>query len=1818
VASSEINGSTNEAHLHPESGELEELAASGVFEGTLSVEQALEKIRRRLLDLSNRNRLLNYRHPRGRSAQIVDVDFNGVFNRLTDGKECVFRGIPEPNPSEYKGQRPDARTWAKELHEIDVSIELGPSNRTLPVANNSSRALRVLQYPPELARLLHNISRDARLAIEETGSNYLYLVFGFLEFYEAPQSERPLLAPLLALPVSVAKKGQAGGYNNYEVLYTGDDINGNLSLLERMKRDFDLNLPTYDTERHSEDPEQYLEDVREVVNTRPRWRVKRQLSLALLSFGKLALWTDLDPQRWSQLLDHGIVKSLFQGNTSALAIDPQEYKVDELEDLDQLIYEADSSQHNVLANAVNGRTLVVNGPPGTGKSQTITNLIALSLAAGKTVLFVAEKMAALDVVRKRLHEAGLSDFCLELHSHKTQKRKLLDSLEVRMKTNYLAPGDVERKRRLLTERKNTLSRYVETLNMVLGNRLGMTVFEVLWAADRRRGKLGEQIGTLEQIRLPFAGNVQHEQVEQLRSLITDLSDNYVVCGGYGPDHPWYGFYPLRYPPGFEIKVRTLLVLQMQQAKEAGNTIENLCAALRVASSEYKHCRLWVSAFGVLETIKLPPRIQPGLLSFVSKNSTNTSLQSVLEDLGAKVRSAIAMQKAFRGYVLEDVDISEDTVIEVRKCAHNLKAIGFADAAISELGDLASRLLDISRRIVRALSTFSEAAEMGGLVWRREGRDVETVRAMVKIADTAPFQELSSRSRGFDMPDINAVVQRARNESMALSLRRKKLEEDYYLDFVPDEKELIETVQILRQQTSIWRWISGPWRRARKQYVSLAKTKERKESRAMADELAMLAKLLSDESAYLNRKNYQEAFGSLFSGIGTDWSRIERLANWYVSSRKELISAGSQDYGCDLTSIEMDRLSQLKSAYTKVVESYGALAALYGEVKERIDECMLEEIASSERGRPWKVIADRLAAGASTLNEAQTMLESICSPQCTANLAIPAIEAKVQYETLVRSLESYEEAHRILGTFYQGLNTDLSSLSIACAWVQGVRSSELEEELKSIILSSDDIATIFNTLEDGTSQVAKLWGELSKTRNEMVALGELNLEEWMGVSDDVPESIFLKCDRAVNQLDGLLAWQQYNWSRHEARRNGLSPLVEKLEQQEITADKLHDAYEFCIYHSMAMEIAEARPELATFSGATHDKVRSQYVQLDREIIRLTGRDFAFRMARDARVPEGNAGYGAASYTERQLLLREIAKQKKHIPIRQLLKRAGRAIVAYKPCFMMSPLSVAHYLEPGAIEFDLIVMDEASQIRPEDAISAIARGKQVVVVGDPKQLPPTTFFDRLADAGDDEGGGEDEALLDLTTGTESILDVFQQLYPTLGLNWHYRSKHHSLIAFSNKNFYHDRLVVFPAPYPNHVSLGLQNYHIKNGNYSSRQNLPEAMRIVDAAIEHMLKYQDRSMGIVTLAITQRDLIEMIFEKKSRNFPQVQEYLARWESNDGHSEPFFIKNLENVQGDERDVIFISTTFGPTNGAPPRQNFGPISKRGGERRLNVLFTRAKHGVHLFTSMIPEDIVVDAKTPIGTQTLRNYLEYARSGILEGAKPSERAPDSDFEISVADVLRANGFDVIAQMGVAGFFIDLVVKNPYRPGEYLAAIECDGASYHSGASVRDRDRIRQEILESLGWKDKIYRVWSTDWFRSRTSQVQKLLDFLRTRLHQAKTRAVTEPPPTVPKSEVFTQEHPTSHYAEAKGDVVEVSSEDAFVEVGDTVTYIMTARPRERRVAHIVDGDSRPEQGIHNQETAIAVALLGLEIGGEEDLMIDGKRQGLVRVLKIEKP
>lgn len=562
---------------------------------------------------------------------------------------------------------------------------------------------------------------------------------------------------------------------------------------------------------------------------------------------------------------------------------------------------------------------------------------------------------------------------------------------------------------------------------------------------------------------------------------------------------------------------------------------------------------------------------------------------------------------------------------------------------------------------------------------------------------------------------------------------------------------------------------------------------------------------------------------------------------------------------------------------------------------------------------------------------------------------------------------------------------------------------------------------------------------------------------------------------------LRIWCRWRSLRENAVSAGLMGIIDALEKGEIEVVDLEDFTEYSYRNWWLKSIIDRESLLRDFSSADHQRKIAEFQQTDERFQKLTEQYISAVLA--GKIPHNQDG--RKPNTEMALLLRELAKQKAHIPVRKLVQSMPTLLPKLKPCLLMSPLSVAQYLDASHADFDIVVFDEASQIPTWDAVGAIARGRQLLVVGDPKQLPPTNFFGRSDQDGEIDNEAENQPVKDL----ESILDeCLGAGMPTLRLEWHYRSRHESLINFSNHRYYDSRLITFPSPVTNDVAVRLEVVQGVYDRGATRTNRAEAEAIVNTVVAHFSDDALRgfTMGVVTFNRTQQRLIEKLLDEELRKDPQLESRIQ-----EHGAERLFVKNLENVQGDERDFVLFSVTYGRDAAGRMPMNFGPLNQEGGERRLNVAITRARMGVTIYSSIRPDEIDLSKSRAIGVTDLKHYLEFAERGqraLVEQSLPTGREPDSPFEIEVIRCLRNKGWIVHPQVGCSGYRIDMAVVDPENPGKYILGIECDGATYHSLPTARDRDRLREMVLNGLGWR--LHRIWSTDWWTDPQREIEKL--------------------------------------------------------------------------------------------------------------------------------
>lgn len=708
---------------------------------------------------------------------------------------------------------------------------------------------------------------------------------------------------------------------------------------------------------------------------------------------------------------------------------------------------------------------------------------------------------------------------------------------------------------------------------------------------------------------------------------------------------------------------------------------------------------------------------------------------------------------------------------------------------------------------------------------------------------------------------------------------------------------------------------------------------------------------------------------------------------------------------------------------------------------------------------------------------------------SADDRLALVEELIHVQSLRKQLRD-DEAYcaQCLGPLWRGEQTDFVHLQPVGNWLSQVERSALKVSLERAIALAENRSQ----LDVLTAEVEKVAPASQRLLEQACSALSLDMTQW--TTGNVPK---VSLRETVEQLRLLqfhlkdyISWASSARARAKMIDLGLESIVLEMHAGTLLPDAAAVELRFARAERLWAEARSLHPLLQELDGVDRHELVKTFAALERSHLRDNVTHI--RNKHLSHVPTGALG-------EMKVVRGEIAKRRRHIPLRRLMNSASSAIQRIKPVLLMSPISVAQYLQPGVFKFDLLVIDEASQVRPEDALGAVARAEKLVVVGDPRQLPPTSFFDRLLLDGDnrEDESGEDENE-DLLEGAakleemESILTLCEAR--GLGrrmLKWHYRSKDPSLIEVSNAEFYDNELVLLPSPLKSDPRFGLCFTQV-SGVYDrggKRDNRLEGEALVRKVAEHARTNPEQSLGIATFSVSQRSLITELLELARRSDRTLDGFLS-----ESSRESVFVKNIENIQGDERDVILISVCYGPVvaGGRLSSLSFGPVNSEGGGRRLNVLFTRARLRCEVFASFDPSEIDLSRARGEGVRIFKRYLDFAKNGKFEQDTPTGEAAETALEQDVADVIREMGFLADPQVGSSGFRIDIGVRHPSRPGSYLLAVECDGATYHHALWARERDRMRQEVLEHLGWR--FHRVWSTDWFYRRSMEIERLREAL----------------------------------------------------------------------------------------------------------------------------
>lgn len=1559
----------------PEEAEVQEVPSAD-----LDPKDRLARWQRKLLDLSLRNNLLSFKEGK-KSIRLESPDPGALEDLLAAG--ATFKLLPIPDLMEGSDPRSQA------IHE---GREREDARRGLAKDALKRNEIFVGLAQEEMEGRLVEQFRAARNNLQEGGANTLFLAMGFLNWTRSDKPGQRLRAPLILIPVTLNRRSVRSGFT---LSLHEDEPRFNPTLLEMLRQDFGLNLGITEGELPTDESGLDIAGIWRTVSRGIKdikgWEVSDDVILAMFSFSKHLMWKDLT-ERTDKLRENAVVRHLIDTPRDTY---PSGIPFPDPRNLDRELHpertfcplQADSSQLSAVLAGSRGKDFVLIGPPGTGKSQTIANLIAQCLAEGKKVLFVSEKIAALDVVHRRLREVGLGEFCLEIHSNKARKLDILQKLQ----SSWEARGTIDEATwKVEAERlrimRDQLNAYVERMHLRHAN--GWTLYQAI--AQIVGGASHPKLG----LAWPSPGSHDQGALDELRDLADRLAVNAQAIGQINIQrHPLALISCADWSPAWQ-----------QRLISTTQALDQKCQALDAAYQRF------ITAMG-LPSIPLVGSVRSGMDSLIN---------ALPEAHGRNLRFALLPGARALG---EQLGQGLDQIAQHQTINSRLSP-GWSDPVM---------------------------------------RDCE--RGMDLLVQCRIFRE--SLGPGLN-PGVLEQIKKGLGFIESAALATDALSVTY-----SEQVENLDVFQLQRDwnqaEASFW---PMSWLRKRKVAKILETVTQGEGTLDAALDVHTLAKIRS----FYNKMATLE-LGTVTDGVWAGRDTNPKDLHALLSFQTALAAVKREETweDKDLERIAEGRCGEGPQKQLSVMRRIAGLEAVLAQL----------ELESPTEGL-WKGLTtdtDRLSAALQFLAMRQGIRDSgpvtgehplIIRKECGETLGNDywLLQARMQIESQIAEHSDFGE--RTSG-LWQGLRTNVAEGHRAITFI-----GTIQEALSSIASRVEDGPVITQALDHllgpgnhllvSTSdamtmgrELQTILAQLQPALDAFAEAGMITAPVKSSLGRESTNQLSTRCRSVVQHENRLRAWCAWQKVGQQAQAAGLAPLVEAIEQGRLEPTKVREAFETDYCRWWVDAVVDQEDVVRNFVSAEHEKRINDFRALDDKFTQLTRTWIRANLCSGIPHPDQipkNSGWGE--------LRHEMSKKKRHIPVRALMDRAHDAITRLAPCLLMSPLSIAQYLAADANAFDLVVFDEASQIPIWDAIGAIARGKQVVMVGDPKQLPPTNFFNR-ADVDNDDEDVEDDL--------ESILDeCLGANLPTLDLNWHYRSRNESLIAFSNHHYYGGRLVTFPSPVTRDNAV---SFHPVKGIYEkggARINRAEAQAVVADVVKQLKTGSRLTVGIVTFNTEQQSLIENLLDEERRKHPWIEPYFA-----DSELEPVFVKNLESVQGDERDIMYFSMTYGPDVSGAVSMNFGPMNRAGGERRLNVAITRARHELRVFSSLRAEQINLSRTQAFGVRDLKYFLDFAERGpraLAEENRLGRGGYDSPFEEAVAKALERKGWVMHTQVGVSAYRIDLGVVHPEVPGTFLAGIECDGATYHRSATARDRDNLRELVLRGLGWD--ILRIWSTDWW------------------------------------------------------------------------------------------------------------------------------------------
>ncbi|MDD3231017.1 MAG: DUF4011 domain-containing protein [Oscillospiraceae bacterium] len=1525
----------------------------------------LEYWKNQLLDLGKKNRLINCPLPKtgkriSRTALLIcSPAYDNLWKTFTDaeGENTLKFSIPDVTSNDS-------------VDEID-------EQQSLFKCDIFPNGVQTNQNCVETCKTLRRLMKRSKEFLSEKGLNALYLAFGFLNWKEKGIDGQELRSPLLLIPVTLSQESLI---DPIVLARLDDEITMNHALEQKLQIDFGIELPQFE---EGDDWKKYLEQVQKACASL-KWEVEADVAqLSLFSFLKINMYRDLE-KNVDKIREHRVVRAL-NGESFKNDVDCSDIKSFDHDTVEPQkvfsILDADSSQQDAILLAKRGASFVLQGPPGTGKSQTITNIIAELMAEGKKVLFVSEKVAALEVVYKRLKKNGLGDFCLVLYSHHAKRREILDQLEVSLKLSrkkVRLQQDAFDQLEQLTETRSALNQYVQELHTVV-EPLGKTIYQVQGILAKYNNY--KNIDYIQSNADKFTSALLLKSKLALEELahIVDKS-------GYQQHNPWNGC------------VLTSISYEFRQ--------RFLVDAEKLTNSLSQGITLYHDIMVLLGSAKLIPSYNaiPDIVSFLNlaRQSPNIPVEWI------------------------NVDLAEQ-IVQLDECT-------------------------------RLLTECSKLTELYDQTICYENKLQVAIQAAADVIYNAEQKKYTETNTAYCLAYNDFISICSSNESKSILSNCKNLGEQLVsCQQLNDQYETLQT-----EKCSLKDAVSNATQSLKSQQQLLLQDQ---------NALDVARSQISDD--YDTGILSIDAEGLLYRYKNTYHSVLRVFNRKYRDDKNNLIKyckkASNISYSMALLLLEKVNDTQLAqenlAKQTKIVE---AAQISENDKKAALDKNLtaIKDIRNSlAKGKEKfeaikKKISSEIADYIQALNRDRSTADKLFENTCESVNTTLHIETNNNYDF---------KALRGKLTWAVHFLSEADKYACSSSFAVGICKCD-SNTLQVISQKSAEINDWANGIKTLLKKFSCLFAEQMQTHFYEMPLSDLK-QAVQACKDN-----FVSLEYSID----------YRNAEEKLKKLGIDSFLNKAKELNLPAAEIIPVFAKCFCRSWLDAVLPKFPSVNSFRRLRQDEYIQKFRHLDKQYLEISKAALIAKLV--SRLPDFDSF--SANSGEIALLRREMAKQRRLMPIRKLIAAVPNLLPALKPCIMMSPLSVSTYLGGSNYEFDTVIFDEASQVPTEDAICSIFRAKQAIIAGDSKQLPPTDFFNSSMLSSDDSDQDEENS----DAGAyESLLDEASML-PTQTLLWHYRSKSEDLIAFSNAKIYQGSLITFPSPVEKAKGMGVEYVHVAGGIYERRGkgNQKEAEKIAELVFEHFREFPNRSLGIIAFGEIQQAAIEEAIIRKRRENPQYESFFK-----EDKEENVFIKNLETVQGDERDTIIFSIGYAPDASGKFIMNFGPLSRKGGERRLNVAITRARYNLKLVGSILPTDIDVDRTSGQGPKLLRLYIDYAINGakviLGETTINHDLWFDSSFEEAIYNFITAHGYEAATQVGCSGYRIDMAVRHPKFNGRFAIGIECDGAAYHSARTARERDRLRQTVLEDMGWH--IYRVWSTDWIKDQHTEGEHLLQAIQ---------------------------------------------------------------------------------------------------------------------------